>query len=63
MRRRTKAALVTGLMAAMLGVGVGVASADDDFSILALVCAAFERESLLWIMAGCRALDNPNPQA
>jgi hypothetical protein len=63
MRRRTKAALVAGLMAVALVFGAGAAYADDDFSVLKLICAAFERESGLWILAGCRALDNPNPQA
>ena len=62
MTRRTKAALVAGLMALGLIVGVRKASADDEW--LRIACALCERNSITWVLLGCYNLpdDVHSPQ-
>ena len=50
-------------MAVALIAGASAAFADEPPLRLVLACAAFDRDSGPWILFGCRALDNPNPQA
>jgi hypothetical protein len=67
MRRRTKAALVAGLMAVALIAGASAAFADEPPLWLVLACAAAEatygRGSEPYNFLGCSALEHPNPQA
>lgn len=60
MTRRTKAALVAGLMALGLIVGVRAASADDTW--LRVICAPWPRNSEMWVLLGCYNLpDDGHP--
>ena len=58
MRRRTKAALVAGLMALGLIVGERIASADDLW--LRIVCAPYTKADAMWWILGCYALPDDN---